>query len=156
MSLQVCLLKTGEVIVGDVREVIDKEKNVFMGYRVSDPFVVELTNVKTVSVIDDVVEPNDHTSTKVVFKQWAPLAERMEFDFTKDFVEVIYPPCRDILNSYIAIIADYKQRSTVRATIIPEETVTSGTGSNGVPIDELVDPSLEETSSQPFEIEENN
>lgn len=153
MSLQVCLLKTGEVIVGDVREVIDKEQNVFMGYRVSDPFVIELTNVKTVSVIDDVVEPNDHTSTKVVFKQWAPLAERMEFDFTKDFVEVIYPPCRDILNSYVAIIADYKKRLTVRATIVPEETVISGTG---VPVSELTDPSIEESSSQPFEIEENN
>lgn len=156
MSLQVCLLKTGEVIVGDVREVIDKEQNVFMGYRVSDPFVVELTNVKTVSVIGDVVEPNDHTSTKVVFKQWAPLAERMEFDFTKDFVEVIYPPCRDILNSYVAIIADYKQRSTVRATIVAEETITSGAGSNGVPIDEFENPSFQEDSSEPFQIEGNN
>lgn len=153
MSLQICLLKTGEVIVADVREVIDKEQNVFMGYRVSDPFVIELTNVPSVSVADDVVEPNDHTSTKVVFKQWAPMAERMEFDFTKDFVEVIYPPCRDILNSYVAIIADYKKRLTVRATIVPEETVISGTG---VPVSELTNSSIEKSSSQPFEIEENN
>lgn len=144
MSLQVCLLKTGENIIGDVREVIDKEKNVFMGYRVSDPFVVELTNVKTVSVVDDVVESCDHTSTKVIFKQWAPLAERMEFDFTKEFVEVIYPPCRDILNSYISIVADYKQRVTVRATIVPEETVTSG---EGIPIEELQNSNIESVGS---------
>ncbi len=135
MSLQICLLKTGETIIGDVREVIDQEKNEFLGYKVADPFVIELTNVPSVSVADDVVEPNDHNSTKVLFRQWSPLADSMEFQFTKEFVEVIYPPCHSILNSYISIIADYKQRNTVTATIDPNETVLSGEG--GVPMDQL-------------------
>lgn len=132
MSLQICLLKTGETIIGDVREVIDQEKNEFLGYKVADPFVIELTNVPSVSVADDVVEPNDHTSSKVLFKQWSPLADSMEFQFTKEFVEVIYPPCHSILNSYISIIADFKQRYTVSATIDPDKTVLSGEGSDAL------------------------
>lgn len=135
MSLQICLLKTGETIIADVREVIDKEKNEFLGYNVADPFAIELNNVPSVSVADDVVEPNDHNSTRVLFRQWAPLADNMEFQFTKEFVEVIYPPCNSILNSYISIIADFKERYTVSATIEPDETVLSGEG--GIPMDQL-------------------
>ena len=135
MSLQICLLKTGESIVADVREVIDKEKNEFIGYQIFDPFVVDLTDVGTVSVVDDEVQPNFHTSTRVVFRQWAPLSASMEFQFTKDFVEVIYPPCRDVENSYIAILADYKTKNTITATIDPEKTIVSGEG--GVPLDQL-------------------
>ena len=135
MSLQVCLLRTGESIVADVREVIDKEKNEFLGYKVFDPFVIDLTDVGTVSVVDSEVLPNNHTSTRIVFRQWAPLSESMEFQFAKDFIEVIYPPCRDVENSYIAILADYKSKRTITARIDPEKTVVSGQG--GLPLEEL-------------------
>ena len=142
MSLQICLLRTGESIVADVREVIDKEKSEFLGYKVFDPFVIDLTDVGTVSVVDDEVQPNFHRSTKVVFRQWAPLSESMEFQFAKDFIEVIYPPCRDVENSYIAILADYKTKSTVTATIDPEKTIVSGEGS--VPFEEMEEPPIVE------------
>jgi len=126
MSLQICLLRTGESIVGDVREVIDKEKNEFIGYKVNDPFVVELTDVSTVSVVNNEVEQGLESSAKVVFRQWAPLSQRMEFQFTKDFVEVIYPPCRDVEESYLSILADYITKRKITAVVDPETVVVSG------------------------------
>jgi len=41
MSIQLCLLETGETIIADIKEAIDPDQNKSMGYFVSHPFVID-------------------------------------------------------------------------------------------------------------------
>ena len=103
MSIQVLVLETGETVIGDISEVLDKEKNESLGYRVSDPYIV-----KTVYETIDPNAPEGEVQAqraRIDFDFWAPLAQDREFDFVKDFVRVIYTPQESVTQMYFDTLA---------------------------------------------------
>ena len=103
MSIQVLVLETGETVIGDISEVLDKEKNESLGYRVSDPYIV-----KTVYESLDTAAPEGEVQAqraRIDFDFWAPLAQDREFDFVKDFVRVIYTPQESVTQMYFDTLA---------------------------------------------------
>ena len=52
MSLQLCLLETGETVIADVREAIEPETNESLGYLVTNPFKVTHIINNTVNVAE--------------------------------------------------------------------------------------------------------
>lgn len=103
MSIQVLVLETGETVIGDISEVLDKEKNESLGYRVTDPYIV-----KTVYESLDPNAPEGEVQeqrARIDFDFWAPLAKDREFDFVKDFVRVIYTPQESVTQMYFDTLA---------------------------------------------------
>lgn len=112
MSIQICLLKTGETIIADIKQAMDKETNKILGYRVSNPFIIDFDYANVSQVSDGEVKELVEEENDIKFKPWAPLARQPEFDFAGDFVEVIYEPHGSIVDSYISILAHYAEKFT--------------------------------------------
>lgn len=147
MSIKLAVLKTGETVIGDFREVIDHVENKFLGYKVSFPFVVNLTSNNIIEVVDDKVEENESTKdAKITFNLWAPLSDQTSFEFVYDFVNVIYNPHRSVIDSYTAVLEDYQTKHFVKATADNEQSVVSGSGLFDV-ASQLTDATLEENTT---------
>jgi hypothetical protein len=125
MSIQICLLKTGETIVADIKEVIDTEKDESLGYKVSNPFVVEFQYTNITKVDDEKVEEIEESDNDIKFKPWAPLARKTEFNFPHEFISVIYDPHESIVNSYISIIAHFTEKFKKEIIVNTPQTVIS-------------------------------
>ena len=119
MSIQLCLLETGDTAIGDIREAIDPETNVSLGYIVTNPFTVE-------HVINNVVNADKNLSSQntspegassIAFSIWGPLARSRTFNFHKDFVRVIYEPSNFLIEKYMEIIQKWQEENTVSVEV---------------------------------------
>ena len=96
MSIKAMVLEGGETILARVKEVHDKEKQEFLGYRVEDPYITHIEwGNKTETSVEGTTVIGNSDEGEVKFSFWAPLAAEREFDFVKDFVRVIYEPHED-------------------------------------------------------------
>jgi len=123
MSIQVLVLETGETVIGDISEVLDKEKNESLGYRVSDPYIV-----KTVYETLDENTPEGEVQpqrARIDFDFWAPLASDREFDFVKDFVRVIYTPQESVTQMYFDTLAKKETVDGHTADVDTMKTIVS-------------------------------
>ena len=106
MSIQVLVLETGDTVIGDISEVMDKEKNASLGYRVTDPYIVNYNYGEP--------DPNapqgevQAQSARLDFNFWAPLALDRTFDFVTDFVRVIYTPQDSVVELYMQTLGKHK------------------------------------------------
>ena len=125
MGIKICLLKTGETVIGDLKEVIDTEKNESLGYKICSPYTVSFTYRNEMRVVDNSVVQNDEDNSNIMFKFWAPLSSERDFNFPHDFVEVIYEPHRDIANSYITVVQNYQDENTREVTVDLGQTVVT-------------------------------
>jgi hypothetical protein len=95
MSVQLVLLKSGEELVADVREIYDRENDQ----------VLDLVLVKPVrvTVVQQGVLTEDTNSGDSVlsFVPWLPTTKDEEFFVNKDWVVTICEPTDDIRDSYI-------------------------------------------------------
>ena len=111
MSIQICLLETGETIIGDIREAIDQEKNESIGYIVDHPFIIEHSYDTVVALDNDVIDNLEDKST-ISFKRWAPLSKNYQFRYTYNFVRVIYEPHQSLVKTYIDLIQRWQEQFT--------------------------------------------
>jgi hypothetical protein len=121
MSIQLCLLETGETIIADIKEAIDPEENKSMGYFVSHPFVVDHRFETVVALDKEIVDDAEDKST-IAFKVWAPLAKHFDFKFTYDFVRVIYEPHNSLSETYINLISKWQEDNTEEIVIDKHKT----------------------------------
>jgi len=86
MSLQLCLLETGETIIADVREAIDPESNESLGYLVTNPFSVKhiINNVVNVEEMSEETNTSPENAASLSYSVWAPLARQNTFNFHTD------------------------------------------------------------------------
>ena len=128
MSIKLCLLKTGETVIGDVKEVIDPAKNETLGFKISAPYVIDYQYQKVLNVEDVNLEVNEtekNTDSQINFRFWAPLSSERDFKFPHEFVEVIYEPHKSIVESYISILEHWQKENTVEVVIDTNETVVT-------------------------------
>lgn len=125
MSIKICLLKTGETIIADIKEVIDKETDKTFGYKVSNPFIVEFEYSNVTKVDENKVEEIKENDNDIKFTPWAPLAKCLEFDFPYEFINVIYDPHDSIINSYISILAHFTEKFKKEIIVDTSQTVLS-------------------------------
>jgi hypothetical protein len=122
MSIQICLLKTGETIIADIKQAVDKETNKTLGYRVSNPFIVEFEYTNLTQVSDGEVKELVEKENDIKFKPWAPLARQPEFDFTEDLISVLYEPHGSIVDSYISILTHYAEKFSHKVEVNTSQT----------------------------------
>ena len=124
MSIQLCVLETGETVIGDVREAIDPESNQSLGYIVANPYVVEHTFVNTVKVDDNFenAETSPEGASTISFHYWAPLARERQYNFHKDFVRVIYEPAYELTEQYSQILHKWQEENTRTVEVDKHQT----------------------------------
>jgi len=101
MTVKVMLLKSGEDVISDAREIMDTENKGIVAYHLSNPFVMQLTAEES----DELqVEGEDAPRTKysVRYTHWAPLSKQRAFVIPADWLVTIYDPHDNILRDYCA------------------------------------------------------
>jgi hypothetical protein len=121
MSIQLCLLETGETIIADIKEAIDPDENKSMGYFVSHPFVID-HRFETVAALDNEIVDDAEDKSTISFKLWAPLAKHFDFRFTYDFVRVIYEPHTNLSDTYINLISKWQEDNTEEIVVDKHRT----------------------------------
>lgn len=121
MSIQLCLLETGETIIADIKEAIDPDENKSMGYFVSHPFVID-HRFETVAALDNEIVDDAEDKSTISFKLWAPLAKHFDFKFTYDFVRVIYEPHTSLSDTYINLISKWQEDNTEEIVVDKHRT----------------------------------
>lgn len=101
MTVKVMLLKSGEDVICDAREIMDTENKGIVAYHLSNPFVMQLTAEES----DELqVEGEEAPRTKysVRYTHWAPLSKQRAFVIPADYLVTIYDPHDNILRDYCA------------------------------------------------------
>ena len=129
MSIKAMVLEGGETILARVKEVHDKEKQEFLGYRVEDPYITQIEcGNKTETSVEGTKVIGASDEGEVKFSFWAPLAAEREFDFVKDFVRVIYEPHEDTVKLYMAVLAHHQEQYTKSVTVDTGKTIVTMVG----------------------------
>ncbi len=125
MSIKLLILETGETVIGDIKEVMDKEKNEALGYKVEAPYTIDFMPGSTQNLDEAAPNPDDVQQGDIGFRFWAPLSADRDFQFTYDFVRVVYEPHESILTAYLDVLARYQAENTVEIEPDMKETVVS-------------------------------
>ena len=123
MGIKICLLKTGETVIGNLKEVLDNRENKSLGYRIIHPYVVEFKYKNTLRIENNEVVSSEEDNSELSFRFWAPLSSDREFNFPHEFVEVIYSPHKTVEESYNSIVNHYISENTISVEVDGIDTI---------------------------------
>ena len=95
MSIKVAMLKSGEDVISDIKEIFIGDNVV--GYQIENPYTVRLLD--KIHSLDG--EPTATSEWDIFFSPWAPLSADKKFNISFDWVVTIYEPHEDVKNSYV-------------------------------------------------------
>ena len=93
MSVKLALLKSGEVLISDIKELIDDEK--VIGYLFVKPKKVDMSTPMFLS------EENDtESSVEVSLSSWFLITDDEEFAIPKDWIVTVMNPVDRVIQMY--------------------------------------------------------
>ena len=95
MTIKLILLKTGETIITDAKEVLQEEQ--VRGYMMSQPQVVE---AQEKSFLTEESGANSNYEIDVILRPWMMLSKDKDFVVTADMVANIFDPLDSIKEMY--------------------------------------------------------
>jgi len=95
MTVKVILLKSGEDVISDAKEILDEEQKGIVAYYLSNPYIMQLT-----SRVEDGEDEQPRTKFSVQYTHWAPLSKQRQFVIPADWVVTIYDPHDSIMKDY--------------------------------------------------------
>jgi len=124
MSVKLCLLKTGQTVIGDLKEVVDHAENKTMGYKIIEPYSIDFEYRNTLTVDgNEKVKNSTLDNAGVKFNFWAPLSAQREFNFPYEFIDVIYEPHQEIVSLYNSVVNHYIEENTITQTVNGEDVI---------------------------------
>ena len=105
MTVKVILMKSGEDVISDAQEIIDKENKGIIAYHLKNPYVMQLQTKEVEEEAELLVEgekPAPKTKFQVSYTHWAPMSQQQEFVIPSDWVVTIYDPVDKIKEDYTA------------------------------------------------------
>ena len=102
MTVKVMLLKSGEDVISDAKEIADKQERGIIAYHLSNPYTMQISEkeVESDQILVDGEESKPKTTLQVQYLNWAPLSKQREFIISADWVVTIYDPHDQILKDY--------------------------------------------------------
>ena len=94
MSIKLTLLKSGEEVIADIKEVRQEETDVLVSYLFKDPYCVK---IKTTQVL---VEDESRPKHELAYYKWMSLSKDNDIIVNKDWVVCITDPLDSITKSY--------------------------------------------------------
>ena len=107
MSIKVVMLKSGEDVIADVKEIYVDDNVV--GYQINRPYIVKLFE-KQQMLLNENVEEN--LGYDILFTPWAPLSADKTFIIPAEWVVTIYEPHDDVKKSYNNKMEETNERSS--------------------------------------------
>ena len=93
MSIQLVLLKSGEDVIADVKELRD-DKDELMSYVFKDPYKIKITMPQVL------METKSKPKHEAAFYKWMPLSKESDIIVNKDWIVCITDPIDTIKTSY--------------------------------------------------------
>jgi len=105
MTVKVILLKSGEDVISNAQEIVDKDNQGIVAYHLKNPYIMQL-QTKEVDKQELLVEgkedtPTSQTKFQVSYTHWAPMSQQQEFVIPSDWVVTIYDPVEKIKQDYM-------------------------------------------------------
>jgi len=99
MTVKVLVLKSGEDVIADVKELLTADKQV-MGYLMTRPCVVKL--ITNAPLTADEANPKSETKSEMSVRMhpWAPLAKEKVIPLSTDWVVTMFSPVEKVLKMY--------------------------------------------------------
>ena len=99
MTIKLLVLKSGEDVIADIKEMMTPDNKV-MGYFLNRPCVVKLVTNAPLSA--DETNPKSETKSEMVVRMhpWAPLAKENEIPLSTDWVVTMFSPVEKVLKMY--------------------------------------------------------
>tara|TARA_B100000902_G_scaffold7309_1_gene9366 strand:+ start:186 stop:488 length:303 start_codon:yes stop_codon:yes gene_type:complete len=93
MSVKLALLKSGEVLISDIKELVDDEKVV--GYLFVKPKKVDMSTPMFLSE-----ENGNESSVEVSLSSWFLITDDEEFAIPKDWIVTVMNPVERVIEMY--------------------------------------------------------
>ena len=100
MSVQLVMLKSGEDIIADVKEI--KSNDEVVGYYFDDPQIVKVYQPEEPTVLNEDNSLKQYSSKiNVTFYPWIPLAKDVRIPCSADWVVTIVEPVEKLKTQYL-------------------------------------------------------
>ena len=96
MSIQLALLKSGEEVIADIKEIRQEETGVLVSYLFKDPYCVK---IKTSQVL---VEQETRPKHELAYYKWMSIAKDDDIIVNRDWVVCISEPLDTVKKNYEA------------------------------------------------------
>tara|TARA_B100001287_G_scaffold170664_1_gene143621 strand:+ start:772 stop:1074 length:303 start_codon:yes stop_codon:yes gene_type:complete len=93
MSVKLALLKSGEVLISDIKELVDDEK--VIGYLFVKPKKVDMSTPMFLSE-----ENSNESSVEVSLSSWFLITDDEEFAIPKDWIVTVMNPVERVIEMY--------------------------------------------------------
>ena len=94
MSIKLTLLKSGEEVIADIKEVRQEETDVLVSYLFKDPYCVK---IKTTQVL---VEDESRPKHELAYYKWMSLSKDDDIIVNRDWVVCITNPLDSVKKNY--------------------------------------------------------
>ena len=125
MSVQLALLKSGEEVIADIKELRDSTNDELVSYVFKDPHCVK---VKTSQVL---LEEEGTPRHEVLYYKWMSLSKDTDIIVNKDWVVCITDPLDSITKSYTEKMNGRRSDDSDGSTNGSDVGAASGAGSGG-------------------------
>ena len=99
MTVKLVMLKSGEDIVADVKEIKSVEQEV-IGYFFHDPFIVKMYEPEEPTVLSEGTTNQYSSKINIVFYPWIPLSSEKRVPCSADWVITIVEPIDSVKEMY--------------------------------------------------------
>ena len=97
MTVKIAVLKSGEDVIADVKEIVEKDTEKQISLLFENPYVVTVEKQESIQL----TEEKTPATANIHFSSWMPLTKETKFMIPHDWVVTIVEPHEDILNSYL-------------------------------------------------------
>ena len=94
MSIQLALLKSGEEVIADIKEIRQEDTDVLVSYLFKNPYCVK---IKTTQVL---VEDESRPKHQLAYYKWMSLSNDSDIIVNKDWVVCITDPLDSVKKNY--------------------------------------------------------
>ena len=99
MTIKVLVLKSGEDVIADVREMVSSDEKV-IGYFLTKPCVVKLVNKTDLTPEETNSKSEKKSEFSVTMYPWVPLAREKSIPISTDWVVTMVTPTEKIYEMY--------------------------------------------------------
>ena len=94
MRIQLALLKSGEEVIADIKEIRQEETDVLVSYLFKDPYCIK---IKTTQIL---VEDESRPKHELAYYKWMSLSKDDDIIVNKDWVVCITDPLDSVKQNY--------------------------------------------------------
>jgi len=107
MSIKLVILKSGETVISDAKELIVEEDKI-VGYLLGNPF--KITSQKSLLLTEEVIQDSDHM-VEITMSPWILLTSDTSIPIKPDWVVTVVEPMESVKKMYEERVNVFKKET---------------------------------------------